>query len=156
MSEEMKKAFEKSQAKRKKAKEEKENRLNNGFGSYTSSKKCSPIKESQRAFRFLGLPPNVRSNSTDAKRILFSRMVKDNGKGYVEIVWKQTPEGGFDKDWLLYELVTDIMSFDWVDYTEEEKKADPNKGKGYYKYHNELVPVFRRLYENKAKDELYR
>ena len=72
----------------KKAKEDNEKKKD--FGGFTFEfedvKYCSVNVGEQKAFRFLGVPPEYRKDKYDSKIIYFSKIVKDDGKGYSEIL----------------------------------------------------------------------
>jgi hypothetical protein len=143
-------------AKRKKAEEEKKERQSGNFtAQYEDIKYCAPEKDRQKAFRFLGLPPEYREKPTDAKIIKFSRWVSDKGKKYSNIIWKITSEGELDESWILTEFYQDVMSSTWVDFTEEETNKDPKHRKGCYKYNNEGSPAFQRIFTNSTRGDLY-
>lgn len=144
--------------KRQKAEEEKKDKKTGNFTrTYEDVKYCAPVAGSQRAFRFVGKPPEFREKSTDAKTVKFSRWLNDKAKSYIDIIWKVLPDGNLDDSWLLTEFYNDVMSRTWVNYTDEDKKANPKIAdkKGYFKFHNEDSPTFQRIFNNTRKGDLY-
>jgi hypothetical protein len=112
---------------------------------------CEFQNNKQCVFRFRGSPPDpqFREEPTDPKIVQFSRIVKDDGKSYSEIYWQQDEAGEVDKNWILSRFFKNVFAYDWVNYTQDEMNADPEKAKrtGYKRFLHANHPIFQK-YEN--------
>lgn len=89
------------------------------------------LKDKQfRTFRALGNPAQLREKSTDAKYILWSKIVKDNRKSHCHINWPMVEKDGRflpDPDWILTRLMNKVREGKWVKY--EDGHVDEKTGK---------------------------
>lgn len=81
----------------------------------------------ERVMRIVGNPFEVKENSSDAKLILFSEWLNDDGKGYIKLNWPIIDKNGSfkpDPDWILTKLYNEVNKGGWGKYTEEMMESD--------------------------------
>ena len=163
MNDTMKKAMEKRKAKAKEAELAKEEREHFGDSDFEFPKWVG-IEQYPKAVKIPGttLPYEVREKGTDAKFIMYSKIVNSKKTGYNTIFWKVSEKNGNkipDPDWILTELYNKVGDKTWEDF--DKPRWDENKKKevrGEYIYHNKDTEVYKVLYTkdgNKKKDERY-
>lgn len=120
-------------------------------------------------FRVLGYPAEYRKNPTDAKLIFQSKIIKDDGKGYIVINWPYVEVRGKykpDPDWVLSKLMNKVLERKFVAYTEKdidgkEVFVDASDGKiknkrGYTGVSHDIhtqTESYNRIKNNKKKTE---
>lgn len=111
----------------------------------------------ERVFRIYGNPLEMRKNNSDPKLIYFSRIVKDGGKSFTNIIWKTklndigVPE--IDEDWILYRLYKKVMEADWRNYTDDEKKERNDNKRGEYIPRHSGTKSFARINQNRRTQD---
>lgn len=114
-------------------------------------------------FRIIGVPVEVRQKNTDPQKIFFSKVLKDGGKGYINVIWKQNEAGELDSTWILKRFYDAIMTSTWVKYVEadidnvnikkvEDKILNTKGHNGYYQRVYSDKPSFVRVDQNLKVD----
>ena len=120
-------------------------------------------------FRVMGYPAEYRQKPTDAKLIFQSKIVKDDGKGYVIINWPYVEVRGRykpDPDWVMSKLMNKVLERKFVAYTEKDVDGsdvfvDSSDGKiknkrGYTGVSHDIhthTESYNRIKNNKKKTE---
>lgn len=143
--------FQEALQKNKKEREEKEQKRQGGFSfDYERIEWCGLESGKDVVGRLIGRPIELRKESTDPKLVYFSKILNDNGTGYIEVKWKTKEDGTLDNDWILKELYDAVMKKEWVKYTDGHKNTKGYDGE--YHFLNKDKPSFIRLSNNKKKD----
>jgi hypothetical protein len=143
--------FQEALQKNKKEREEKEQKRQSGFSfNYEKIEWCGLKSGKDVVGRLIGRPIELRKEAIDPSLVYFSKILNDNGTGYIEVKWKQKEDGSLDNDWILKELYDAVMKKEWVKYADGHKN-DKNYD-GEYHFVNKDKPSFLRLSINKKKD----
>lgn len=111
----------------------------------------------EKVFRIYGNPLEMRKEPTDPKLVYFSRVVKDGGKSFTNIIWKTylndigVPE--LDENWILYRLYKKVMEADWRNYTDDEKKERNDSKRGEYIPRHSGTKSFARINQNRRTQD---
>jgi hypothetical protein len=119
----MQKAFEASKKKDEEKKSAEERKANAGSFEFENAAYMEFSKTRQNVFRIYGNPIVIREKATDPKLVMFSKLVKDDGKKYANIKWKHIDKDGDyrpDPDWILTKLYDKVNEGSFVKYTEED------------------------------------
>lgn len=107
--------------------------------------------------RLLGRPSEIRKEPTDAKFILWSKVLSDSKKNYTYINWKYIEKDGKlvpDPEWILTKLYSKVNEGKWQKY--EDGKVDEKTGKnGRFVKYNTETSVFKRIEGNTKANENY-
>ena len=150
--------------KKRQARKQRQETKGGGFTADYEEYEILPLKvgkeASDKVFRIVGKPLEVRKTGTDALAFLYSQIAKDDKKGYMHIVWKSvlTEDGDveLDKEWILTRLYNKIMEKKWINFTEEEKVLPENQGKnGKYHYINSDKKSYRMIMDNARDKDKY-
>jgi hypothetical protein len=133
--------FEAAMAARKRQKAEEASRQSGGgFGGYPDIPWAALYQDKQRAFRFVGLPYQVREKGTDSKRIFVAMIQGDDDKKSRYI----GPGPDDRKDWILYRVMNKVLDRKW------NKDKPSARGKGDWDYTN--ATAHPELYNRCAKN----
>jgi hypothetical protein len=99
-------------------------------------------KGKNRAFRFTGLPVNVRERPTDCKRIFEASIVGDDGKK----MFLTGPDPEVNKSYLLYRIINKVLSYQWNPDLVNQKTG--KKGVRVYNYINSHPAIFNMVLKN--------
>lgn len=113
------------------------------------------LTKEPKVFRVLGVPYEVREKPTDPKLVLWSKIIHDNKKSFVNIYWPQNENGKVDEEFILARLHKKVKESKWIDYKEGDI-IDPNRPrsteKGYYVNLYENTASYKRIDLNKKED----
>jgi hypothetical protein len=104
-------------------------------------------------FRIIGNPISLRENTYDPERVFFSKIVRDDGKGYCHIIWKKDENGELDNEWIFKRLYDKVMESKWVKYADGVKNEKGYNGE--YRKLFEDTPSYKRIDTNSKKDDKY-
>lgn len=150
-------------AKRRKEKEEKEKNKGQNFSYDREQIEWLSMEDGvMKAFRPLGKPFEMRTESWHPKLVYHSEMVTDDGKGYIKINWPQktmTLKNGFifetgelDDSWILMRAYKDLNKRTWENYP-AGTVVDGKNGK--WNYHHADTHVFKRIEANRKENDKY-
>jgi hypothetical protein len=149
------------QKRKKEIKEQSEKQSYSGSGEYDVLAWQGTPDNQNVVVRLLGKPYDYRTSNTDAKVVLFSKLLKDDAKGYSNIYWK--PKTDFasgadtlelDDNWILSRLIAKVREGKWVKYP-EPKIVDGKEKKGEFQYHHKDSKSFQRINNNKTPTDKY-
>lgn len=112
------------------------------------------IKGEEKVFRIIGNPYILRENNYDMKLIHWSKVLKDDNKSFMNVIWKSLedePEQ-VDTTWILYRLYTSVMDRYWEKYSNGELRNGKN---GEWRYKNEGRISYDRINFNKRNNDRF-
>jgi hypothetical protein len=147
------------QEKKNKEAEEAKQRKASGSGNfeYEEVEYFSLEDKKEKVCRLLGLPAELRKNSTDFKFMLQSEILKDDKKSYLKVSWPIVERDGKlvpDPDWFLTKVLNKVREGQWIKYEEGRVNETTGKNGEWKKFHTE-TGVFKRIEGNSKVGELY-
>jgi len=150
--------IEEQEKKNKEAEEAKQRKVAGGGGyDFEETTYFSLEDKKEKVCRLLGLPAEIRKNSTDFKFVLQSEVLKDDKKSYLKVNWPIVEKDGKlvpDPDWFLTKFLNKVREGKWEKYEEGKVNEKTGKNGEWRKFHTD-TSVFKRVEGNAKIGEKY-
>ena len=110
----------------------------------------------EKIFRILGNPAELRSKPTDPKRILTSKILRDDSKGYLKVIWPWVEKDGkfiHDPEFIITKLFNKVNEGKWEKY--EDGHTDEKGKNGQWKHFHKDTNIFKRIAGNAKQNEKF-
>ena len=110
----------------------------------------------QKVCRIIGNPIELRTKPEDPIFILMSKILRDDTKGYLKVIWPKIKQDGTfipDPNFILTKLFKKVNEGKWVKY--DDGHIDEKGKKGYWDNYHKNKAIFKRIKGNAKEGEKY-